>query len=170
MYADESSGTWNEKFEDPLAFRHLQTWVKICILAYETDAITSWGSITEVSIQNPHGAVTVSFSDGSLSYSGEGATLTAFEGATPLKVSSQQVGSVLCVPATSYTVTVKTTNVPAGKTVTVDLTNLDSSAPTVEYVTGKVYVLSLFFHSLTMIDATCTLVDWDDEYNTLIGS
>ena len=80
-----------------------------------------------------------------------------------LKVISQQLGSLFCAPAISYDITVKTVNLPLGKTVNVNLTKMDGTTPTVADITGKVIVVTLTFLPLNMIDASCTLVDWEDE-------
>lgn len=170
MFAPKVSGTWNNPIATPLQFGHLLTWLKICADAHEYDAIAAWGAITEISIENPHTQVTVTLGTGAIAYSGAAEVLKVFEGSTDLKVTSQLLGSVLCAPATSYNITVKTTNFPTGKTVTVNLTNMDSTPVSVANVTGKVYVLTLDFYPLSMIDAGSTLEDWEDEYSKLTGT
>ena len=171
MFAPSVSGTWNDPFEDPLQFGHLLAWLKVCVYAHEYDAIAAWGAVTEVSIENPYTRATVTFSDGSIAYSEASQTLKIFEGATDLKVTSQQLGSIFCAPATSYNITVKTENVPAGRTVPVSLTKTDGiTTPTIDEIRGYVYVLTLNFHTLSMIDAACTLEDWEDEYDKIVGS
>lgn len=169
MFAPEVSGNWSARMT-PMTFYHQLTWIKVCVCAYDFDAITSWGAVTEISIENPSDALTVDFSTGAVSQTGSSETLTAFDGSCTLKIVSQMTGSLFCAPATSYSVTVKSESMPAGKTVTVPLENIDGTTPTVENVTGKVYVLTLHFHSLTMIEATCTLADWEDEYISVMGS
>lgn len=169
MFANCVGGTWNNPISNPLRFRHLLTWLKICVCASGTDAITSWGDITKITIANPSTSLAVTLGDGSVAYNGETQNLTAFEGSVALMVTSQELGSLLCAPATSYSVTAWSANMIAGKTVDVPMVNLDSTVPTVANVTGKVYILTLNFHSLTMIDATCTLAEWEDEYQFITG-
>ena len=169
MFAPQVSGSWNNPIDSPLAFSHLLTWLKICICAHETDAITSWGAITEITVENPSDGLTVTLATGDVTPSGVSAPITAFAGSCGLLVTTQEVGSVFCAPATSYNVTVKSENKVVGTTVAVNLVNLDGSTPTADYVAGKVYVLTLHFHPLTLIDATCTLTDWVDEYQFIMG-
>ena len=171
MFAPKVSGTWNNPIATPLQFGHLLTWLKICADAHEYDAIAAWGAITEISIENPHTQVTVTLGTGAIAYSGAAEWLTVYEGGlspTLLKVTSQQLGSVICSPATSYRITVKSENMTLGKTVTVNLTNMDNTPVSVANVTGKVYVLTLDFYPLSMIDATCAAIeDWDDTYEEI---
>lgn len=173
MFAPKVSGTWDVPIDDPLQFGHLLAWLKICAYAYEYDAIAAWGPITEVSIENPNTQVTVTLGTGAIAYGGDPASLTVFDGSTPLplKVTSQLLGSVFCAPATSYNVTVKTANFPAGKTVAVELKELDGvTTPAVDEIRGYVYVLTLNFHTLSMIDSSCTLEDWEDDYEKITGT
>lgn len=168
MFASERSGNGSTLIT-PLVFNHMLTWLKLCICAHEADAIESWGAVTELSVQNPGDQITVTLGSGDAASGGSPQLLKAYEGSTVLKVISQQLGSLFCAPAISYDITVKTVNLPAGKTVNVNLTKMDGTTPTVADITGKVIVVTLTFLPLNMIDASCTLVDWEDEYEKLIG-
>lgn len=49
MFAKQIEGKWGQPFP-VMQFKHLQTWIKICICATSRDAIDVWGKIKKITI------------------------------------------------------------------------------------------------------------------------
>lgn len=166
-----------------LQFSHLLTWVLVRVVASDYEAPTSWGNIKKISIATAAN-VSVTLGSGAVTYPGS-QTIDVYDDlagtGTPLQITAQGIGAVdgsgelkgvFCAPAASYNVTVYTANVPLGLTKEVPLKQLDGSAidNVNTQVKGKVFVLTLYFNRFHVIDASCTLADWDDDYGIIEGN
>ena len=171
MFAPQVSGTKESPISSPLAFTHQLTWLKFSVQAESHSAKLAWGNIESISVTSPYSRLTVDLSAGTASCNGASTDISAFSGSEALKISLQQLGSVFCAPATEYQVSV-TTAYLGTKNLTVGLKGLDGSTPvgTADAAKGKMFVITLSFKDVDMIDATCTLNTWDDIYQKIEGS
>ena len=172
MFASQVSGTKASPISSSLAFTHQLTWLKINVIAEEASAITSWGNVTNITVTSPGNKLTVNLSAGTASCNSTTTNITAFEGSSALKITSQQFGSIFCAPATSYNISVTTVNGGVKDLGSVVLKEEDGETvvPSAAYATGQMFVVTLNFKPFSMIEATCTLTAWDDVYQTIEGT
>ena len=170
MFAPEIEGTLASRF-GALAFTHQLTWLKINVIAENNNAISSWGNVTDITVTSPGNRLTVDLSTGTASCNSTPTDIKAFEGSSALKITSQQFGSVFCAPATSYNMTVTTTNGGLINLGSIALKQADETTlvPDAAYAKGKMFVITLNFKPISMVEATCTLTYWDDIYQTIEG-
>lgn len=170
MFAPEIEGTWANRFET-LAFTHQLTWLKINVIAENSRAISAWGNITDITVTSPGNKLTVDLSTGTASCNSTPTDIKAFEGSTALKITSQQLGSVFCVPATSYDISVTTVNGGVKNLGSIALKEDDGTTlvPDAAYATGKMFVITLNFKPISTVDATCTLTTFDEIFRVLEG-
>ena len=171
MFAPQVSGTKESPISSPLAFAHQLTWLKFNVQAESHSAKLAWGNITAITVTSPYSRLTVDLSAGTASCNGDPTGISAFSGSEALKISLQQLGSVFCAPATSYDISVTTANLGT-KNLPVGLNGPDGTTPigSADAAKGKMFVITLSFSDVNMIDATCTLTAWDDTYQTITGS
>ena len=171
MFAPQVSGTRESPISSPLAFTHQLTWLKFNVQAENHSAKLAWGNIESISVTTPYSRLTVDLSAGTASCNGDPAVISAFSGSEALKISLQQLGSVFCAPATTYNISV-TTAYLGTKNFTVGLKGLDGTTPigSADAAKGQMFVITLSFQEVDMIDATCTLNTWDDIYQKIEGS
>ena len=170
MFADQITGTWNSHFPKQ-QYSHLLTWVKINFCAMTMEAARQWGGVTEITISSKDKLeIDLAETGEKVSYVGNDIKITTFEKADGLlpSLTSTEAGSVLCSPATQYTVKIKTTNYPDGKVIPVILTDLDYQplASSSEAV-GKLFIISLYFSPFNVIEGTCTLNYWNGQNEDL---
>ena len=172
MFAPQISGTKASPISSSLAFTHQLTWLKINVIAEDNSAISSWGNVTNITVTSPGNKLTVNLSAGTASCNSTSTNITAFEGSSALKITSQDFGSIFCAPATGYNISVTTANGGTKNLGTVALKQLDgeTAVDDVAYAKGKMFVITLNFKPFKTIDATCTLTTWDDVYQTIEGS
>ena len=171
MFAPQISGTKASPISSPLAFTHQLTWLKINVIAEDVSAVASWGNITNITVTSPYDRLTVDLSAGTASCNGSPTDIIAFEGSSALKITSQEFGSIFCSPATGYNIKVTTANAGTKNLGTVALKQLDGTTDVdAAYAKGQMFVITLDFKPFQTIDATCTLVAWDDVYQTIEGS
>ena len=173
MFAPQVSGTKDSPISSPLAFTHQLTWLKINVIAEDASAITSWGNVTNITVTSPGNKLTVDLSASTASCNSTSTDITAFEGSSALKITSQELGSIFCAPDTGYNITVTTANSDGPKNLdNVSLKEVDGSTPVpnAASATGQMFVVTLNFKPFSTIEATCTLTAWDDVYQTIEGS
>ena len=172
MFAPQISGSKASPISSALAFTHQLTWLKINVIAEDNRAISSWGNVTDITVTSPGNKLTVDLSAGTASCNSTPTYIKALENAsTPLRITTQQLGSVFCAPATSYQVNVKTANETTGKDLTITLKNISGeNLSGASDAKGKMFVITLNFKAISTIEATCTLTAWDDDYRTIEGS
>lgn len=176
MFAGENFGTWNDHI-DPLRYEHLLTWVKIAVCATSHDTAEAWGEIEQISI-NSKATVTVNSRNVETipastltehcEYTGE-KTIKTMGASAHLYTTMHEVGSVLCSPEKQYTLTIKTSNNPEPKVVTLDLSMLDASGDSLTDIgdaseaRGKCFVLSLYFKPYNVVEGVCVLNAWNNQ-------
>lgn len=171
MFASQIEGTWANRFET-LAFTHQLTWLKINVIAEDKNAISSWGDVTDITVTSPGNKLTVDLSTGTASCNSTPTVIKAFEGSSALKITTQQLGSVFCAPATSYNISVTTVNGGVKNLGNIVLKQDDETTPVPDaaYAIGKMFVITLNFKSFSMVDAACSLSVWEDMYQTIEGN
>ena len=171
MFAPQVSGSKASPISSPLAFTHQLTWLKINVQAESHSAKLAWGNITAISVTSPGNKLTVDLSAGTASCNSTTTDISAFSGSQELKISLQQLGSVFCAPAATYNISVTTANLGT-KNLSVGLKGLDGTTPvgSADAAKGKMFVITLSFSDVDMIDATCSLNTWEDTYQKIEGS
>jgi hypothetical protein len=170
MFADQITGTWNSHFPKQ-QYSHLLTWIKINFCAMTMEAARQWGGVTEITISSKDKLeIDLAKTSDKVTFSENVINIKTFknaEGVLP-SLTSTEAGSVLCSPATQYTVKIKTTNYPDGKVIPIKLTNLDYQPLTSSSeAVGKLFIISLYFSPFNVIEGTCTLNYWNDQNEDL---
>ncbi|MBQ7774279.1 MAG: hypothetical protein IJ383_09515 [Bacteroidales bacterium] len=165
MFAPQHSGSWTSPFsQTPLQFNHLLTWLRICVCATSEDAPATWGEITRISVGSKD-QVAVKLGLGTVTYGGNDVDIVALESTDglPLATTIQEVGSVLCSPATEYTLKIKTSK-GEDKEVLIKLNDLEGNEITdANSTVGKLFVLSLYFNKSAVLEGVCTLNSWNNQ-------
>ena len=135
------------------------------------EAARQWGGVTEITISSKDKLeINLAETGDKISYIGNDIEIKTFEKAEGVlpSLTSTEAGSVLCSPATEYTVKIKTTNYPGGKDIPISLTNLDYQPLTSSSeAVGKLFIISLYFSPFNVIEGTCTLNYWNDQNEDL---
>lgn len=175
MYAPEISGTWDVPFGSSAdkiqSYSHLLTWLKICVCATSSSAAEAWSEITKIEVQSKN-EVNINLGTKAVSFPTNTTYLTAYESTEGynLATTTKELGSIMCSPETRYSIKITlkdgstiSTNVPLKNLDGTDVTNNNNAA-------GKLYVLSLYFTEYKVIEGTCTLTAWNDQYEDLYGT
>ena len=167
MFAPQIEGTSDSHFP-PQTFNHIQTWLKIRIHAKSNDAGNSWGKIRKITVESP-GRPSIDLATGAVTYSTDAEDLveiTAYENEEPglsLTTESTEVSSVFIgALASSECLNFKIWADEYLKTVSVTLDKNGSTE-------GKLYVVTLSFAALGIIEGTATVSAWEDESQDLTG-
>lgn len=169
MFASPISGSWNIPLRIQ-TYNHLLTWLKVCICSTSQEAADTWGVVKSISIQSKDG-LSVDLGTGTVTYNTTTTSFTVAEDET-LHTTMKEVGSgVLCNPAKGYSLTVVTANAGT-RTVTIPLKWVNGNAVTdgeVESgkVTGKLFILSLYFNEFAVVEGVCTLNAWNNQNEDL---
>ncbi len=171
MYAPQISGNWTHPF-GPQTYSHLLTWLKVCVCATDSAAVSVWGDIEDISVKSVddypvYTKVNVDLSSGEVSYPSDSKASSGFsflDGVIfSLGTVIKETGSVLCSPSAKYTLHIETS---AGieKDVLIDLKDMKgifiSSA---NDAVGKMFVITLYFNPFNVIEGVCTLNSWNNE-------
>jgi hypothetical protein len=164
-------------------FEHLLTWVKINMSATSLKAANVWGEVKSLSIVSSKNQVQVAFSNQTVTeddveklapavieYTGEsGEFPLALPDDKRLSITTKTFAEVFCAPPASrepagplgYTLKLSTSNMAENqiKEVFVELKKEDDSAD----ARGKLFVITLHFNELSVIEGVCTLRQWDDQ-------
>ena len=180
LYAPEISGTGTAKMTTQ-TFKHALTWIKVRVRAFTTDASATWGKLQKIEIETNDKATYDVKSNSMVFSQSESAPvkITAYEDSTgeDIPSTSKQVGSVFVAPVygtseespASLKFKVTTEEWADGKEVTVNLIDENGNYG-IGNTAGKLYVVTLSFKSLNIIEASATLTPWEDEAYTLIGT
>lgn len=168
MFASRISGKWGTPMDNQI-YKHLQSWVKINICATSQDAVTAWGEITKITV-NSQKKVKVDLAAATpVGYDTDGEIVILEKtGEKPiyLQTTMEEVGSVFCSPALSFTVNFtiggKTVSATIEPTAFEDVT-LDSE----EDAKGKLFILTFYFNEFKMIEGVCTLNAWEAQNEDL---
>lgn len=167
MYAPEVYGTWTNPIEEQ-EYRHLLTWLKVCICATDPEAITAWGKVTKISVES-NGQVDITAlgsNGGTIAYSGA-TPIVALDTPKNLQTTMQEVGSVFCSPEIEYTVTVET-SLGGTKCIEIPLNilNPDDSLTAITdegQAVGRLFILTLYFNRFDLVEGVCTLNSWNNQ-------
>ena len=108
MFAPQISGNWNSHFQSQ-RFRHLLTWLKVCVCTTSPEAGSYWGKLTKISLKAVPQSLTIKLSKeeaddfnlkSAVEYSAQTQDLliknTTEE--VELEIVSKEVASVFCPP------------------------------------------------------------------------
>lgn len=182
MFAKEIRGNWDPNSHFPAQrYDHLLTWVKINICATSHEAIDAWGKILRIYISSARG-VEIDLKKGTCEYIPDTSSADGYfiptmykEDQDPdpitLSTATQEVGSVLCSPATEYTLWIVSLNKSGEqerRKITMNLTMMyddDTVKDVTDYreAIGKCFVFSLYFTPYNVIEGVCSLNSWNNQ-------
>ena len=169
MFAAENNGTWQAPFEVQ-TYQHLLTWLTVVVRATDVDAANSWGNIESLQLVNPASLVNIELKSGSITYLGTPNNVPQTPLHGDLSIGVNNLGDVLCAPATSYTLKVKNKNIEDEKDIIVKLKDKDGKELTsADAARGHQYIINLYFNSFNDINAMCSLIPWNEENMDLNG-
>lgn len=180
MFAKQLSGNSDDKLTYKRQdFKHLLTLIKVRVRTASVEAADTWGHLKTISI-NSKDLVTVDLSatdlnaDGAVVFSNSGAQdakFFTFDGDEELTTVSKARGMTFVSPVTAngdsgaeYTIHIVCDNY--SKDVPVNLVNEDGTSFSGN-TAGYVFVVTLFFKTLTYIEGSVTLEKWTEEYTDL---
>ena len=185
MFASQISGNVTSPFSGQ-EYQHKLTWLKINVCATNVEAADVWGNIEEITVTSREN-LQVTLSDGSIDYTGGIQTIKAFDYTEnvnqekkAMKITMQEVGSILCSPPNEtrvitedngtetfkneYVVTIKTEK--NNKTYTKEL-YVSLPITEVNEAIGKLYILTFYFYPSDVVESTCTLATWEAQNEDL---
>ncbi len=186
MFAKQIEGRWGQPFP-VMQFKHLQTWIKICICATSRDAIDVWGKIEKITIGSNTLLTITNLVDGTTTYTVPGTFIAMENNATNLGITIAEVGNLFCSPpykyqeieeggvkknVYGYQLTIETEK-QGSHEVFVPIRDVDTDTYEETWVTnsdntiGKLYNLCLYFHEFGVVDGICILKSWDDQNENL---
>ena len=169
MFADVIDGTWDEQMSNQ-QYGHLLTWIKVSVCAMTMETKEHWGKVKQITIKSKSNVnIDLSSNTERVTYGGADQQITVFNDPTgiELNLTSKEVGSVFCSPATEYEVCITTENY-SQKIETIKLSDLNYTEITDKDQTiGKLFILSLYFNPFKIIEGTCTLNYWNDQNEDL---
>ena len=161
MYAPQISGKWNQQFgtaNNSLVFQHMLTWLKVVICATSYDAIDAWGSVTSITL-NTAKEIELSPIDNSVTFSSDQQTFELLNTPKELSILQNNAGSVFIAPSSdSIKLTIKAED---GRIATVHVNSAEG------FKSGCQYIVVLYFDSLSVVDALCTLESWENQNDNL---
>lgn len=167
MYANQKEGSDdNSLSKTRQIYKHKLTWIKVRVYGRELATGDTWGKIKKISVKSESKAK-ISFDTDVVEYS-DITDIIAYESEGEIiPTTSTEFGSILVSPTTNgkYTVGIECEN--HYKTgIEVSLTDNDGK-PFTGNASGQVFVLTLYFQTLSSIDFTATLSNWEEEVRTL---
>lgn len=177
LFAPQISGSSSS----PLStqnFQHIQTWIKVRVRAQTSDAPLTWGKLQNITISTKC-KPTIDLSTGEITYSddpGDVVNLVAYDNAEgyDLSTDSKEISSLFVAPMTGtlesharMTFDI-TTEEWSHKIVNVDLMDNDGSY-VIDTTAGKLYVVTLCFESLAIIEGSAALNPWVEENRDVTG-
>lgn len=180
MFAPQISGSWNQHFTTQ-RYRHLLTWLKVCVCATSTEAGYYWGKLKKITLKDVPNTLTIDLSKAegtsfnlqeTVEYSSENRSIDILDSTDgiDLAITTQDVASVFCKPQARYRLSVECMN---GKTteIEIELKPLDADDPDnttlLAYPAGLQYVLILYFHPYNVVEGVCTLNAWNAQNEDL---
>lgn len=152
MYASEIEGSRDKNFK-PQTYDHVLTWIRVRVCSMSQAATEVWGNVERVWINSAE-TLNVNLKTKELSGANSNDHLI-HDTVVPLDTSVTSVGSIFCVPATSYSVKIKVSNFVEPKTVTIN-----PPAGASSFLPGRLYVLEVYFDT-TQTEGSCSLIHWD---------
>ena len=173
MFAPEITGDWNSHFTTQ-HYRHLLTWLKVCVCATTADAGSYWGKLQKITLKDVPTSLTIDLTkkeeefvqQNAVTFSAEtqDVPILSSDDGIDLKITTQDIASVFCHPQPSYHLDIECENGKAEK-IPITLEALDHSEIT--YPAGLQYVLILYFHPFNVVDGVCTLKEWNAQNEDL---
>lgn len=167
MFADQITGSWEYPFPSQ-QYRHLLTWIKLEAEVSDQKAIEDWGNVTKASIESSNG-VTITFptTEGGKSLIEYATSTTEIDAlgavSLPLSINSQDLGSLLCAPATRMKLKIATENVAEREVEVVLLDENGDEITSKEQTMGKLFIINIYFNKFNHIEASCNLVPWNEQ-------
>ncbi|MBQ5750496.1 MAG: hypothetical protein IIV86_04130 [Bacteroidaceae bacterium] len=177
MFAPEISGKWNRHFTTQ-RFRHMLTWIKVCVCTTTTEASNYWGKLKKIILKDVPDYLSIdlsipesdSFATEDVSmFSATTSDKVIMQSAEGLKMDiiTQDVASVFCKPQRSYTLTIECENATT-KDIPITLSVLEGEdASLLDYPSGLQYLLILYFHPFNVVEGVCTLNAWNAQNEDL---
>ena len=184
MFAAPIKGSWNNHFGRQ-QFRHLLTWLKVCVCATTTEAGSYWGKLKKITLKDVPAGLQINdlskmYTQGKMTgddvsplyeYDDNGekeeydVDIMDEDSGMDLGTIIQDVGSVFCYPQSSYTLVIECENWNIEKTI--ELKPLDGSGNISAFPAGLQYVLILNFHPFNVVEGVCTLKEWNAQNEDL---
>lgn len=180
MFAPEISGSLNHKFETQ-RYRHLLTWLKVCVCAASAEAGSYWGDLKQIVLKDVATTLTIDLTKGEtaedldnqfnqqddVNFSNNEDIHILNSDGIQLDVMVKEVGSVFCKPQSEYIIDIICANGMA-ENVLITLEALkDDDSGKLEYPAGLQYVLTLYFHPFNVVEGVCTLNAWNAQNEDL---
>lgn len=176
MFAPLIEGSWTNRFGIQ-TYNHLLTWIKINVCATTLETARQWGSITTVEVETAD-QVHINLSSGDISYSPSVEPIDGESNANyiqsynnpkgkELSLTSSQVGSIFCSPATNYNIKI-TMKDGVSRTVTVPLKDLYGiNLSDAKQSIGKLYIINLYFKPFDIVEGKSSLYYWNNKNEEL---
>lgn len=190
MFAPQISGNLNHKFETQ-RYRHLLTWLKVCVCAASAEAGSYWGDLKQVVLKDVATTLTIDLTKSEEAESlenkfdqqrdvvfSDSADVNIFNNSNgiPLEITPKEVASVFCqpkaptpptTPAYTYQLDLICANGQAVD-VPIKLQALNAiNQEKLNYPAGLQYVLTLYFHPFNVVEGVCTLNAWNAQNEDL---
>ena len=179
MFAPEIFGNWNNHFGKQ-KFRHLLTWLKVCVCATTTEAGSNWGKLRKITLKDVPDGVTVAFThpeptDPNTEYplhevmspSQEKSDVVILDSSDgkELGIVVQDVASIFCYPQDKYFLSIECKGNNKVENIEIDLSTLSTSG--YDSRAGLQYVLTLYFSPFNVVEGVCTLKEWNAQNEDL---
>ena len=170
MFAPQISGNWNNHFQSQ-HFRHLLTWLKVCVCTTSPEAGSYWGKLKNLKFKDLPQSLTIDLSKDSVTFS-EPQDLSIMNSTeeVELEIVAKEVASVFCQPQntqnTPYKLLIECTNATAEISIRLEALS-EGDAGLLAYPAGLQYVLTLFFHPFNVVEGVCTLNAWNAQNEDL---
>ena len=182
MFAPQITGSWNSHFSTQ-HYRHLLTWLKVCVCATTAEAGSYWGNLKKITLKGVPVSLTVDLTKkeketddddefiqkDAVEFSVDKEDVSILDGDIELALTTKDVASVFCHPQKEYYLDIECENGTATNVnVTLTpLTDTDEEKAKLEYPAGLQYVLILYFHPFNVVDGVCTLKEWNAQNENL---
>lgn len=192
MFAPQISGSLNHKFETQ-RFRHLLTWLKVCVCAATAEAGSYWGDLKQIVLKDVATELTIDLTqretDAASDYEFDQQSAVIFSkrddvvifnhDGKKLGITPQEVGSVFCEPKATTSTSTYTLDIICANGKAVDIPIKLQALKTgddeedkkneakLEYPAGLQYVLTLYFHPFNVVEGVCTLNAWNAQNEDL---
>lgn len=182
MFAPQITGRWDSHFSTQ-HYRHLLTWLKVCVCATTAEAGSYWGNLKKITLKGVPVSLTVDLTkkeketDDEAEFDQEKAVtfskgmedVSILDDDIELTITTQDIASVFCHPQKEYYLDIECENGTATnvKVTLTPLTDTDEEKKKLEYPAGLQYVLILYFHPFNVVDGVCTLKEWNAQNENL---
>lgn len=182
MFAPQITGRWDSHFSTQ-HYRHLLTWLKVCVCATTAEAGSYWGKLKKITLRDVPTSLTIDLTkkeketDNEAEFDQEKAVafskgkedVSILDDDIELTITTQDIASVFCHPQKEYYLDIECENGTAEnvKVTLTPLTDTVEEKAKLEYPAGLQYVLILYFHPFNVVDGVCTLKEWNAQNEDL---